>query len=128
MNRRILLRLLILVLAGAALGGAILFAWWQAGETRPASYGDCTFFTGWGLLLFGLLFLTGGGATSVNLTSTPGTGGGPLQFFSSDKRLAKDVVRANTRRAELPGTTQVCVMMGAGAVTCFVPTALTLVS
>ena len=130
MNKRWLLRFLLLALLGGAVGGGITYAWWMAAERygiAPGPFVECTFFTGFALMLIGLLCLTGGGATSVNLTSTPGTGGGPLQFFSSDKRLAKDVVRANTRRAELPGTTQVCVMMGAGAVTCFVPTVLTLV-
>lgn len=128
MNKHMLLRLLLLILAGAALGGVLLVAWRRPAleGSAPASYEDCTFFTGWGLLLFGLLLLPGGGATSVNLTSTPGTGGGPLQFFSSDKRLAKDVARANTRRAELPGTVQACVVMASAAVTCFAPYALSL--
>ena len=64
MKKKMTLRFILLALGGLALGGAITYLWWLAAyqwKAAPAPFPDVAFFTGFGMILIGILALTSAG-------------------------------------------------------------------
>ena len=107
MKKKMTLRFILLALGGLALGGAITYLWWLAAyqwKAAPAPFPDVAFFTGFGMILIGILALTSAGNLQAP-TAAPGERGGPFQLFRSSKAVAKEAAASSkdSGRLALPG-------------------------
>ena len=84
MKKKMTLRFILLALGGLALGGAITYLWWLAAyqwKAAPAPFPDVAFFTGFGMILIGILALTSAGNLQAP-TAAPGERGRALPAVS----------------------------------------------
>ena len=127
MNKRWLLRFLLLVLLGGAVGGGITYAWWMAAERygiAPGPFVECTFFTGFALMLIGLLCLTSGGGITKQGPATLEDKKGPLRIVEDSRSAAQ---KAAGKKA-VPLGFQACVALLVASLVLLIAAAVNLFS
>lgn len=128
MKNHWLLRFLLLALLGGALGGAITYAWWVAAEhynIAPGPFTECTFFTGFALMLIGLLSLTSAGGASKPTPATLEDKKGPLRIVTDTKAMAQN---ASRKKSGIPWPFQLCVSLLVASLVLLITAAVSLFS